>query len=222
MVAPFYESEQLGSHVAASGSQRRNQSAPYVCAPPIVAGYLPRTFGPAVRVTTVSGPSALRLRPLHLDDESEFRAAHRELAAEDFEFGFGLDTVDVWSAYVERLDRWRHDPPEGMVPATFLVADVGGDLVGRVSVRHELDEFLSFEGGHIGYAVRPAFRRRGHATAILEQSLIIARAAGVDSILVTCDVDNRGSIAVIEACGGQPDGEAIRGNGVPFRRYRIG
>ena len=42
--------------------------------------------------------------------------------------------------------------PDGLVPATFLVADVDGVLVGRTSIRHELDEFLAREGGHIGYA----------------------------------------------------------------------
>lgn len=35
------------------------------------------------------------------------------------------------------------------------------------------------EGGHIGYAVRPNHRRRGHATEILRQSLVVARAGGV-------------------------------------------
>ena len=58
------------------------------------------------------------------------------------------------------------------------------------------------EGGHIGYAVRPAHRRRGYATEILRQSLIVARAVGVDGVLVTCDDDNVGSAAVIERCGG--------------------
>ena len=51
----------------------------------------------------------------------------------------------------------------------------------------------------------PQFRRRGYATEILRQSLVVARAAGVDRVLVTCDDDNLGSIAVIERCGGRLD-----------------
>ena len=42
---------------------------------------------------------------------------------------------------------------------------------------------------------------RGYATEILRQSLVIARANGVDRVLVYCDEDNAGSRAVIESCG---------------------
>ena len=63
------------------------------------------------------------------------------------------------------------------------------------------------------FCVLPQHRRRGYATEILRQSLIVARAAGVGRVLVTCDQDNVGSRTVIESCGGvldsvvTPDGE---------------
>jgi predicted acetyltransferase len=88
------------------------------------------------------------------------------------------------------------------VPSTFLVAEADGELVGRSSIRHVLNEFLLREGGHIGYAVLPEHRRRGYATEILRQSLIVARSIGIDRVLVTCDNDNAGSIRAIEANGG--------------------
>ena len=97
----------------------------------------------------------------------------------------------------------------GFVPATFRVAVVGDDLVGRVSIRHVLTPRLASVGGHIGYAVRPAFRRQGFATEILRQSLLIARDQGIDAALVTCDEDNEGSREVIGRCGGVPDGNAV-------------
>jgi predicted acetyltransferase len=82
------------------------------------------------------------------------------------------------------------------------VAQVGADLVGRVSIRHELNVFLTEIGGHIGFGVRPARRRRGYAGEILGQALVIARALGVDAALVTCDEDNVVSARVIEGAGG--------------------
>lgn len=166
----------------------------------------------------------LRLRPLRPGDEAAYRAAHVELLADRFSFGFIRDG-ESFAEHVERLERQRRGHDLGdLVEATWLVADVAGEIVGRASIRHELDSYLAFHGGHIGYGVRPAFRRRGHATEILRQSLVIARSFGVEEALVTCDDANVGSAAVIEACGGRlervvPDDESD--NGVAFRRYWI-
>jgi predicted acetyltransferase len=98
---------------------------------------------------------------------------------------------------------------------------VGGQIVGRTSIRHELNEFLARFGGHIGYGVLDAHRRRGHATEILRQSLVIARARGVDRVLVTCDDDNVGSATVIERCGGVFESVVEGLDGIPIRRYWI-
>lgn len=146
----------------------------------------------------------LRLRPLRLDDEAAFTAAHHAMKRDGFEFGLRLDAATSWPRYVAGMEAIRagRDLPERFVPSTFLVADVKGELVGRTSIRHQLNEFLAHEGGHIGYGVLAEHRRRGYATEILSQSLVIARGVGVDRVLVTCDEDNVGSAAVIERCGG--------------------
>src|SRR4030095_12729101 len=94
-------------------------------------------------------------------------------------------------------------PSANHVPSTFLFAFVGNRIVARASIRHSLNEFLHRVGGHIGYVVVPEFRRQGYATAILGQSLLIARdKCGLHRILVTCDDDNIGSIRTIEKNGG--------------------
>lgn len=165
----------------------------------------------------------LRLRPLRTGDEVQARAAHAEMSSEGFRFLLdGYVDGEPWRPYVRRVERARCDPPAGMVASTLLVAEVDGEIVGRTSIRHELNDMLLRIGGHIGYGVRPQHRRRGFATEILRQSLIVARSLGIDSVLVTCDEGNLGSMTVIERCGGVLENIV----GVPGqpnkRRYWIG
>ena len=167
----------------------------------------------------------LSLRPPRPEDEAVVRAAITELRPEGFEFAPG------WRegmTYADLLDALRDNGagldfrPHAWVPVSFLLAQVDGVVVGRTSVRHSLNEWLAAAGGHIGYAVLAAHRRRGYATEILRQSLLVARDHGVDRVLVTCDDDNVGSATVIERSGGVRDAEQPLAPGdPPKRRYRI-
>lgn len=168
--------------------------------------------------------SDLRLRPVRLSDEGIVRSAHRELEADAFDFAIGLRPDTSWPEYVEQLDLVRRatELPAPWVAATFLLAVVGDDVVGRTSIRHGLNDYLLAAGGHIGYAVRPQFRRRGFATEILKQSLIVARSYDVGRVLVTCDEDNEASARVIIRCGGVLENIVDNPEGGPRkRRYWI-
>ena len=160
------------------------------------------------------GPDELWLRPLTDDDEKVALLAHDELAADDFSFLLDRGRVDTWPEYVALMRQWhrREDLPADRVHAAFLVAQVGADVVGRVSIRFELNDHLRREGGHIGYGVRPAFRRRGYAGEMLRRSLVLTRAEGVDHALLTCDDDNEASARTIEAGGGveEPGEDGVR------------
>lgn len=132
-----------------------------------------------------------------------------------------------WPTYLQKLSNYRHgvNLPRDWVPATFLVAIVGGQLIGRVSIRHQLNDYLPNFGGHIGYGVRPDHRRRGFASEMLRQALIIARAEGIDRALITCDQTNVASANIIERHGSiledvraDPDGQPKRPAGAPGRR----
>lgn len=168
--------------------------------------------------------TGLVLRPMGVEDEGPARAAHAALVDDRFSFLLDLRPDEPWSAYVERLERWSggEDLPADRVRAAFLLAWVDGAVVGRSSIRFALTPWLAAYGGHIGYGVVPGHRRRGHATEILRQSLAIARAEGIDEVVVTCDEGNVGSAAVIERCGGMLDAVVDDPvEGVAKRRYLI-
>jgi predicted acetyltransferase len=115
-----------------------------------------------------------------------------------------------FAAYVRRqIDDEREDAPRsrGMVPSTHLWYIDGPLFLGRLSIRHHLTPWLRDYGGHIGYDVRPTARRRGHATAMLQQAMPWSAKLGIDPALVTCDFDNVASRKVIEAAGGQFEDE---------------
>jgi predicted acetyltransferase len=163
------------------------------------------------------------LRALRLEDEPEARAAHAELAAEGFAFLPFFEPGEPWAEYLRRVERLSCG--DGLapqyVPWTDLYGVVDGVVVGRVSVRHLLTEGLALVGGHIGYGVRKAYRRRGYATELLRAGLGVARDLGIDRALVTCDDDNVGSAAVIERCGGVlEDVRSVPGSS-PKRRYWV-
>lgn len=142
----------------------------------------------------------------------EFRAEGRGVACDHSEIGnYVRDRQDAWSsdeafrAFVQevRAQRLEETPrPVGFVPDTELWWIGDDEFLGRVGIRHRLTPALLEVGGHIGYDVRPSARRRGHATAMLREALIVARGLGIESALVTCNVDNVGSRTVIERNGG--------------------
>jgi predicted acetyltransferase len=112
-------------------------------------------------------------------------------------------------AEMVRVLRCAADPeaprPRGYVPWTELWMAEGDEYLGRITLRHELTEPLFIWGGHIGYAVRPSARRRGHASAALRGMLEVCRRLEIDPVLVTCDVDNVASRRTIEGAGGEYD-----------------
>jgi predicted acetyltransferase len=167
----------------------------------------------------------LELRLPEEADEAALRSAHAELAAEGH-YGFLLDGFqdkpDDYLGWLSRVQDFAKglNVPSDKVPATFLVAIVDGEVVGRISIRHSLNDFLHNFGGHIGYMVRPMHRRKGYATEMLRKSLVIARSLGIEKALVTCNDDNLGSITVIESQGGVLE-NIVDENGRALRRYWI-
>lgn len=94
------------------------------------------------------------------------------------------------------------------VPSTVFWYVSGQRYFGTLVIRHRLTPELAEAGGHVGYHVAPAWRRRGHATRMLAVGLGECRHLGLSRVLLTCDIDNEASRRVILANGGVPDGRA--------------
>jgi predicted acetyltransferase len=104
--------------------------------------------------------------------------------------------------FVQRLLRAEHSPEAGLVPESIYWAVDRGIVVGRIALRHHLNESLEEFGGHIGYEARPSLRRRGVAREMLRQLLATPKAREIGRLLVTCAPDNIGSNKTIVANGG--------------------
>lgn len=169
--------------------------------------------------------SDLVLRLPRQDEEQEFLRAHRATTPEVPNFLHYYEEGTPLARYLDVLKQCAQGERllPGHVPFTFLFAFDGARIVGRVTIRHALNDFLLRLGGHIGYVVVPEFRRRGYATAMLRQALQIAnRDLGLNRVLVTCDADNVGSIRTIEKNGGVLENVVTGPDLVaPKRRYWI-
>ena len=121
--------------------------------------------------------------------------------------------------------KWERDTREAyteeLVPASlFFLINKEQRILGAIHFRHQLNQRLLQNGGHIGYGVRPSERRKGYATIMLELVLREIESRGYDKVMVTCDDENIGSVKTIEKAGGVLQDRLIF-EGTLTRRYWI-
>ena len=167
-----------------------------------------RTEPEGVTSAHLRRPSS-RFRASFVEAVTEFRAeglTDRTRSDQELEAYGDWASPAGFAAYVDEITDAALDEarlPPGRVASTRLWWTRGEEFLGRVDVRHRLTPVLVEVGGHIGYAVRPGARRQGHASAMLTEALVVARALGLERVLLTCDDDNVASRRVIEAGGGE-------------------
>lgn len=153
---------------------------------------------------------AIRLEPPHVKYKSSYLEAMAELQTDAEKSSWiylgesaSQDTpARDFEAYVQTLRSTEARPLPGFVKNTCYWAIYGDEMIGRIALRHELNEFLKNIGGHIGYIVRPSFRDKGVATEMLRQLLETDRAKSIGRLLVTCDENNTASERTILKNGG--------------------
>ncbi len=151
-----------------------------------------------------------------------------------------VEMMDEWTAAGEKIIPWAitksdyrdfgtylanlelTEPRDGKVPdSTWFCLDRDTNrFVGAVNIRHDLNEALLRDGGHIGDGVRPSMRRRGIATGMIRLALEKCRELGIGRVLMVCDAYNTGSARSIEKNGGVLENEVVI-DGKAVRRYWI-
>jgi predicted acetyltransferase len=143
----------------------------------------------------------------HFKYKDSFIEAVREYQAEGLPNYLGMSADKLDDDFDNFLDDISDattgtNLPVGYVPHSVWWLVEGNEYLGRVDIRHQLNEYLRNEGGQIGYDIRPTQRGMGYGKLILKLGLKKAKELGFTKILITCDITNLPSKKVIEANGG--------------------
>ena len=146
----------------------------------------------------------LVLRQLVETDEPAFMEGSKEWTGESAHWYSFIWPGVEFTEMLMTLKKEAHgiELKPGRVPHTMLYAFLDEKIIGRVSVRHTLNENLRKRGGHIGYAVAEAYRNKGFATEMVKQALDYCKKLNLASIMVTCADDNVASWKIIERFNG--------------------
>ena len=132
-----------------------------------------------------------------------------------------------------KLDEWLDfcvhiatSPPlsdDFAVQTNYWITDDNGFVVGLVRIFPRINKALLNKGGHLGYYVTPAHRRKGYGKAAIRLALDKLRSKGVKRALVTVESNNTVSLSLVKALGGVKEDERIDDEtGQAFCRFWLG
>jgi predicted acetyltransferase len=155
--------------------------------------------------------------------KTSFLAGLIEFHAEGRHTVWNYDAIAAnFEKFVQSFRDYETKPTAGHVPDSTYWLIVDGEFAGRITVRHRLNDGLWKLGGHIGYEIRPSFRRHGLGKLIARLGLEKARLLGLRQVLITCDDDNIASTKIIETLGGVLEDKIhVEGHPALIRRYWV-
>ena len=162
-------------------------------------------------------PPTMKMKHKAMEYKQEFFNANEK----HIDGSCGFSKYDVFDDWLEAVVNIQTEAPHGFVTCSTYFAIVGDEIIGMTSIRHMLNDSLRFDGGHIGYSVRPSQRRRGYATQMLALALDKCRKLDIYNVLVTCLKTNISSAKTIINNGGILDSEFLDANGEMSQRYWI-
>ena len=113
--------------------------------------------------------------------------------------------VDDYEGWLLKLEKDYTNPvTEETVPARtyFLVRNTDNKIIGMNNIRLALNKKLEEHGGHIGYSIRPTERGKGYNNLNLYLALKICDKYGIETAMLSADIDNPASWKTMEQLGG--------------------
>lgn len=150
----------------------------------------------------------IRLKEFSKEDEFIYTEFEKQFKAEcgNEKIQFSLNPNNLpFDEFCKLIYSLRNEKtcPNGFVPAvSYLIFD-GNDIVGAINLRYKSNDFILNVAGHIGYAILPSMRNKGYATEALRECLIKACQMGLETVVITTDLDNVASQRVIAKNGGK-------------------
>lgn len=143
---------------------------------------------------------SFELRKLSINDGADIYEMLQEIAKDDNGFinsvnGMTFVEYQQWLIQNDAISRGE-GLEDWMVPQSVFWLFKDDRPVGFGKVRHSLTNKLRIEGGHIGYAIRPAERNKGYGTILLEKLLKEAKKLGIEKALITVRLHNYASLKV--------------------------
>jgi predicted acetyltransferase len=152
----------------------------------------------------------------YLEMMDDWRSSNEQLVP----FCLKYDTAD-FEEFIKITNSFKKVQDKGFVHhSTFWLITDDDQIAGVSNLRHYLNENLLLEGGHIGFGIRPSYRRKGYASLLLELTLLEAKKLNIDKALLTCDKSNIASAKTILKNGGALWKEHIH-KGVVKQNYWI-
>jgi predicted acetyltransferase len=130
----------------------------------------------------------------------------------------GMEHDSTWpfrdfEGYLSYLLHTQDNPKPGWVRSRSFWACRHNNIVGRITVRQELNDELRRINGHIGYITVPWERGQGVATEMLQTMCTMDIVKSIMPVLLTCDEDNVASERVIVKNGGVYESTIEAGHG---------
>jgi len=137
-----------------------------------------------------------------LEFRQEFFDAGEQTISGSYKWDTNRYTYSEWLNILKSNLTTETANPKFGVSETYFAVNEEEVIVGIINFRHTLTDFY-INSGHVGYSVRPSYRKQGYATRILSTILSNACKAGLTEIKLVCEQSNIASIKTIVNSGGK-------------------